>query len=255
MKTLLNSKMNSVLKLIFLTIIIQFFFSCTSYFVRKECESLNWYQTGFDIALRGDRISNDEKVSQCRKVEAEISESQLDNGFKAGMSRYCQPETVYQTGKSGDTFNTEFCDSSNMGLLQKRHADGNKAYCSDGYTAGISGKKYKNVCKEDLEKTFMPTYRTGRKKFLDGKIQVAEGKKRELNIDIDKLSYEKRIIDNRRSLLPLMAAGQPDPYVSERQSLDSRSSSVNSELSSKEYQKRTLDKEIGEYQSEALTLQ
>jgi hypothetical protein len=255
MKLILKYKIKSVLKLVFLCVLVQFFFSCTSYFVRKECESLNWYQTGFDIALRGDRISNDNKVNQCRKVEAEISESQLDNGFKAGMSRYCQPDTVYQTGKSGETVNTEFCDSSNMGLLQKRHADGNKAYCSDGYTAGVSGKKYKNVCSEELEKTFMPAYRTGRKKFLDGKIQVADAKKRDLILDIDKLTYEKRVIDSRRNLLPLMAAGQPDPYVNERQSLDSRLRGVESELNSKEYQRRTLDKEIGEYQAEALTLQ
>ena len=102
---------------IFLTL---FFLGCTSYFVRKECEKMNWYQTGFDIALRGDRISNDDKVSQCRKVEAEISESQLDTGFKAGMNRYCMPDTVYQTGKSGELFNTEFCDTSNISLLHGR---------------------------------------------------------------------------------------------------------------------------------------
>ncbi len=247
--------MKTNLKITAFALLTLFLFSCTSYFVRKECESMNWYQTGYDIALRGDRISNDGKVSQCRKVEAEISESQLDTGFKAGMSRYCMPDTVYQTGKAGELFNTEFCDSSNMGLLQKKHQEGNKAYCSDGYTAGISGKKYKNVCSAELEKIFMPTYRTGRKKFLDGKIQVADARKRELSLDLDKLSYDKRLLDSRRSLLPLIAAGQADPYVSERSQLDSRLRSVESDISNKNYQRSTLDKEISEYQAEALTLQ
>lgn len=251
----MKKKSNVSFNVLTLTVLSSFLFSCTSYFVRKECESMNWYQTGYDIALRGERISNDSKVNECRKVEAEISESQLDTGFKAGMSRYCMPDTVFQTGKSGELFNAEFCDSSNMSLLQKKHAEGNKAYCSDGYTAGISGKKYKNVCSAELEKGFMPTYRTGRKKYLDGKIQVADAKKRELTLDLDKLTYEKRLLDSRRSLLPLIASGQPDPYVSERSQLDSRLRSVESDISSKNYQRSTLDKEISEYQAEALTLQ
>ena len=82
--------------------------SCSSYMIRKECEKLNWYQVGFDAAMRGDRISNDDSVSRCRKADAEMSESQLDVGFKAGMSKYCQPDTVFQTGKNGDLFNTDF---------------------------------------------------------------------------------------------------------------------------------------------------
>ena len=251
----MKTNLNLFLKITGVLLLTFIYSSCTSYFVRKECEQMNWYQTGFDIALRGDRISNDEKVSKCRKVEAEISESQLDTGFKAGMNRYCMPDTVYQTGKSGELFNAEFCDSSNMSLLQKKHTEGNRAYCSDGYTAGISGKKYKNVCQADMETTFMPTYRTGRKKFLDGKIQVADAKKRELTLELDKLSYEKRILDSRRGVLPIIQSCQPDPYVSERSNLDSRLRSVDSDISSKDYQRRTLDKEISEYQAEALTLQ
>lgn len=228
--------------------------SCANYFIRKNCESLNWYQVGQDIAMRGERVSGDEQVSQCRKVEAEMSESDLDRGFKAGMSKYCQPETVFQTGKSGELFNPDLCDTSNMGLLQKRHSDGLKAYCTDGNTAGLSGKKYKNVCPADLEKNFLPPYRAGRKKFLEGKIQVAETKKKELAVEIDRLSYEKRLLDSRRSILPIVPTGQTDPYANERSSLESRIRSVESELYQRENTKRQLDKEIGEYQSEVVTL-
>ena len=65
----------------FFLIGVLFFSSCANYFMRQQCEKYNWYQLGYDAAMRGERISNDEKVNACRKAEAEISESQLDVGF------------------------------------------------------------------------------------------------------------------------------------------------------------------------------
>ena len=73
-----------------------FLTSCANFFIRQECEKINWYQYGQDIAMRGDRVSNDDMVNKCRKAEAEMSESKLDQGFKAGMSRYCQPEPLFK---------------------------------------------------------------------------------------------------------------------------------------------------------------
>jgi hypothetical protein len=229
--------------------------SCANYFVKKDCEKKNWYQVGYDAALRGDRISNDETVSVCRKAEAEISESQLDVGFKAGMSRYCQPDGVFQTGKSGDLFNTDFCEPGQLSMLKAKHQDGLKAYCANGMTAGLSGKKYKNVCQANLEKTFLPEYRKGRKKYLAGMIQNAEAKVRENNIEIDKLSYEKRITDGRLSVLPYVKSGTPDPYQAERNQLNDRAWSLNSQISTLNGQKAKLQSEIDGYKQESVTLE
>jgi hypothetical protein len=231
-----------------------FLTSCTSYFVRKDCEKLNWYQVGYDAALRGDRISNDDTVSKCRKVEADISESQLDVGFKAGMSRYCQPDGVYQTGKSGDLFNTDFCEPGQLSILRKRHEEGLKAYCSDGMTAGLSGKKYKSVCQSQLEKTFLPEYRKGRKKYLQGMIQNAETKLRDNSLQIDKLSFEKRITDGRLSVLPFVKTGDQDPYREERSRLSNQSWSLSSQISSLTGEKNRLQSEIDGYKQEVVTL-
>lgn len=228
--------------------------SCANYFVRQECEKMNWYQVGFDAALRGERISNDAFVNKCRKAEAEISESKLDQGFKAGMSRYCQPEGVYATGKSGETFNTDFCEPGQLSLLRKRHSDGINAYCSDGNQAGLSGKKYKNVCPQNLEKAFLPDYRKGRKKYLDGMIRNQEAKVRDLNVEVDRLAYEKRIVDSRLSVLPMAAVGDKDPYRQERDSLNNRSWSINSDLNTKKSQKSKLEEEIDTLKQEVVTL-
>jgi len=228
--------------------------SCASYFLKKQCEEINWYQRGEEIAMRGERISNDDMVTRCRKVEAEMSESKLDQGFKAGMSRYCQPDTAFQTGKSGETLNLDMCDSGQMGSLKKRHAEGIYAYCKDGLGAGLSGKKYKNVCSADLEKTFMPPYRQGRKKYLSALVQNNETKLRELNVEIDRLTYEKRISDGRLSVLPYVKTGEQDPYAEERRRLGDRTWQLNSEISQKSVIKTRLDKENDDFKRELASL-
>lgn len=228
--------------------------SCASYFVRQECNKLNWYQVGFDAAMRGERISNDDRVGKCRKAEAEISEQQLDTGWKAGMSRYCQPDGVFQTGKNGDLFNTDFCEQGQLSMLRKRHADGLYAYCQDGMAAGLSGKKYKNVCAANLEAKFLPKYQEGRKKYLNGMLANAETKRRDVAADLDKLQYEKRIIDSRMSLLPVAKAGDSDPYSSERSRLSDQSWRLGGDISQKNGMKNELDKEIDEYRKELATL-
>lgn len=231
-----------------------FMTSCASYFLKKQCEEINWYQYGQDIAMRGERISNDDMVMKCRKVDAEMSESKLDQGFKAGMSRYCQPDTAFQTGKSGETLNLDLCDPGQLGTLKKRHAEGIYAYCKDGLGAGLSGKKYKNVCSADLEKAFMPPYRQGRKKYLSALVQNNETKISSLRLDIDRLSYEKRISDNRLSALPFTKNGEQDPYTEERRHLSDRSWQLNSQISQKNSEKARLDNENDSYRKELATL-
>ncbi len=228
--------------------------SCTSFMIRQECDKINWYQHGQDIAMRGERISNDEMVMKCRRADAEMSESKLDQGFKAGMSLYCQPDTVFQTGKIGDNFNSEFCDTSNMNLLKKRHAEGVIAYCKAGLTAGLSGRKYKNICAADLEKSFMPEYRKGRKKYLSTLLQTDESKRRQLSYEVDRLSLEKRQNDSRLSAIPFVNSAAEDPYARERQRLSDLGWSLSSEISRKNSAKNILDKQIDDYQKELATL-
>lgn len=241
-------------KLVLISTFVFLFSSCTNFMIRQQCDKLNWYQLGYDAALRGERISNDPQVNLCRKAEAEISESQLDVGFKAGMARYCQPETAFQTGKQGDTLNSDFCEQNVLGLLKRKFNEGNVAYCSDGQTAGQSGKKYKNVCSVELEKKFMPDYKIGRKKYLTNLLTLAESKKREASAEMSRLSMMKSSIDRRLSYIPYVKAGDKDPYAGDRNSLNSQASTLSAQISDLNYKQNTYNQQINEYQTELATL-
>ena len=82
--------MSKMMSLLIVLLTMQMF-GCASYFKRKECEKINWFDHGQSVAMRGDRLNADKAVNECRKVEADISETQLDLGFKSGMQKYCDP--------------------------------------------------------------------------------------------------------------------------------------------------------------------
>lgn len=241
-------------KLILILLIGSLFSGCANFFIRQQCDKLNWYQLGYDAALRGERISNDPQVSQCRKAEAEISESQLDVGFKAGMARYCQPETAFQTGKQGDTLNSDFCESNVLGILKRKFNEGNTAYCSDGLTAGQSGKKYKSVCSAELEKKFMPDYKVGRKKYLSNLLILAESKKRESSLEISRISAMKTSLDRRLSYIPYVKPGENDPYAGDRNNLNNQATSLATQLSDLNHKQNRYNQQINDYQTELATL-
>lgn len=227
---------------------------CSNYMIRKECEKLNWYNVGFDAAMRGDWLSSDNNVNKCRKADAQISESQMDVGFKAGMSKYCQPDTVFQTGKNGDLFNSVFCDAGKLASLRARHEKGILAYCqsSNGMNAGMSGKVYKNVCPPDLEKTFLPQYKLGRKKYLSGMIQNNENKLSDTKSSIVQLSSKKKTLDQQISTLPYAKSGEGDPYAARRNDLQNQSWQISSQLNTKEQQREKLEKELDDLRKELL---
>ncbi len=228
--------------------------SCTSYFVRKDCEKLNWYQVGFDAAMRGERIANDAKINQCRKAEADISESQLDLGFKAGMGRYCDFEQVYQIGKLGDNFNTEFCDPGQLSRLKQRHHEGIVVYCQNGTVEGLSGKKYQQVCPENLEKSFLPDYRKARKKYLQGVLVNDQEKLTSVDNELKLLQSEKWMVDGHLSSLPVVPPADNDPYLSHRQQLRDQSWQLSSRINEKSAVKNHLQQSIDQNKQEIVTL-
>ncbi len=232
---------------------VLFLSSCTNFFIRQECDKLNWYQLGYDAALRGERISNDQQVNRCRRAEAEISDSQLDVGFKAGMSRYCQPETAYQTGKQGDTLNSDFCETNLIGLLKHKHADGIVAYCKDGLTAGQSGKKYKNVCSADLEKTFTPNYKKGRKTYLEGLMVVKRNQIASYDIKLNDLRGQQSMA-NFRLQQHQRATNYQDTVSPTYANIQSEISNIRNVIYNTESEKAQAQKIHDEYQAESLTL-
>ncbi len=186
---------------------------CASYFTRKTCESTNWFQYGEKVASEGRRLSGDGFINECRKVEANINEAQLDQGFKHGMANYCKVESVYDLGKRGEFFTQEMCDGENLRKLVERHKAGVNDYCqkSNGFTAGAKGKAYNRICPKEVEAAFLPEFNRGRKKYLG--TLASENEKRIIEIDREIIGLER---DRNMKQLEMQRLSMPTGLAVER---------------------------------------
>lgn len=245
---------------------------CASYFKRKECEAKNWYQYGYDLAMKGQRVSNDNFVAECRKAEAEFSEAELDRGFKAGMSNYCKPEVVLQTGRAGEPINLDLCDPGQARVLRARHADGVRAFCDakNGYNVGASGRAYNKICPAELEKGFLPEYNRGRKKYLGAMVQETQGKVADLDRRVNEKDREMRNLQTQLALIPppqtvvnrtVTPAGMvekketSDPYEQRRESVTQNLRRAEGEVRELQSQQQALRDELYKYSRELQTIE
>lgn len=187
--------------------------SCTSA-LKKQCESTNWFEHGYAVAMSGKPLNSDDLSRNCKKEDYPISESQLDLGFKAGMANYCKPEIVFETGKKGEKLNLEFCNPSEERKLTAKHQEGVAVFCdpSNGYPVGTSGRLYNNICPKNLEKPFLKEFTRGRKVYLAQSILEKEAQVNDLESSVSHHESEK----NR---LMLELATLPSGSVTTRQSV------------------------------------
>lgn len=232
--------------------------SCTSYFKKKSCEEINWFEHGQKVALRGQWLNADATLNECRKVEADVQESQLDRGFKSGVQKYCTNTNAYVVGKSGDLFARDLCEGPTINVLLQEHKQGLEDYCdkSNGYAAGSSGKKYQNVCPRELEQDFLPHYRKGRKKYVQSLIDSKSDdlariekdlghKRRQLSWsqnDLRNLEFQRSHLEAKKATaLSMQNSGMVSIHESEINSMESSISRKRSEISSTESDLRSLE--------------
>ncbi|XGC80566.1 DUF2799 domain-containing protein [Bdellovibrio bacteriovorus] len=233
--------------------------ACSSYFKRQECENINWFEHGKKVAMAGKWLNADSTVNECRKVDAEISESQLDKGFKSGVASYCSTSNAYTTGRTGDFYPREICEGPQINVLLAEHNRGVRDYCakSNGYQAGTSGKKYLNICPKDLEPGFLPSYRKGRLKYVKALIVVKEDEvvqlenkmgniKSSLNYEKGKLDGLERQKNYLESTRPLMA----DEKSLQRQLLEKQISNLNSDVSTLRSKVQSTERDISNMEKE-----
>lgn len=189
------------MKKLSLLILALFFVGCASYIKRQQCSSINWFEHGQSVALRGQWLNADNTVLECRKVEADVQESQLDLGFKSGVQKYCSPEKTFLIGKTGALFSKEICQGPNLTQLTNQYNKGLNAYCakSNARTAGLSGQKYLGVCPENLERGFLPEYRQGRKKYVTEIVRSKETEERELSSQVNNLERELSHLNSQKA--------------------------------------------------------
>lgn len=177
---------------------------CSSYFTRKSCEQINWFQHAHNVAMEGKRLEEDSRIRECEKAETEINSSEMDRGFKSGMQEYCTLEVAYNKGTNGDGFNFEFCDNNMTQRLKGRHGDGIKKFCTpeNAYTIGTQGILYKNQCSKGIETSFLPKYKKGRQIYLKNKIDDNQTQIQSIDREIFDQQSLRQNIFTRQTLLP-----------------------------------------------------
>ncbi|MBO9667672.1 MAG: DUF2799 domain-containing protein [Bdellovibrio sp.] len=246
---------------------------CASYFTRQSCDKINWFKHGEAIAMRGEWLNADSTLNECRKAEAAISESQLDQGFKSGREKYCTSANSYLVGRAGDTFSKDLCDSPSLSNLISQYGKGLRDYCakSNGFEAGVSGKKYQNNCPNDLVAGFLPEYKRGRLKFVQAQIQNLENRKRDnelaianKNAQLANARANLKILESRRNWLETqrsfaatsnptqlgMLDGQINSVTSEINVAHGDVNRANGELQNFEQDQQKIAKDIADYRTE-----
>lgn len=191
-------------RLISCTLVALFASGCASYFKRKDCEKTNWYQHGFDVAMSGKRLDADDHIKQCQKVEAKMSFTEMDTGFKAGMGKYCTGDNVFAVGKAGKPFAYEMCDGESSKKMKARYTEGLNIFCtpSNAYRFGSSGGVYLEVCPKNVEEAWLTEYRKGRKIWLTAVIGEKEKEVQRLDGEIARLENNRRMLIFRQAAIP-----------------------------------------------------
>ena len=242
----------------------------------KSVRKTNWFQHGYDTAMKGKRLQGDGFLQQCEKVEAKIDFAAADQGFKAGMGNYCKPQTVYQTGRKGEFFNENLCDGGGLKKLKAQHAKGVKDLCQpgNGHKKGASGWKYNNICPKELEAGFLATYNKGRKIYLSGviaqkrseirsledQIRDHERRKTEVALRMASMGSTKQVTKTRTfdraagRYVETSSTSENEEAQRKRRGLESDLRSLNSKIESKRKKQATLRKEIHAVEAEARAL-
>lgn len=257
------------MKYIFSVIIILAQLGCASYFKRKSCEEVNWYEYGQKVAMTGKRLEADQFLNECRKVEAEIGETKLDLGYKSGRDRYCTMDEIFNTGKAGHPFSYELCDHLPRQKVKDRHMEGVLIFCKpeNAYAVGAKGEIYEKVCPTDKETAFLKEYNKGRKLYLESAIKSNEVEISDLERSIERLQRDKDFKSMSLARLPPVpvttqqhqSGGDSksvivDLYKQERERLRSDLDSLSSQIRSAESKREKLKDENREMRKEALSL-
>lgn len=249
---------------------------CASYFLRRSCEKINWYQHGYDVAMSGRRLDADDQIRECRKVEAKMSDSELDTGFKAGMSKYCTGDNVFAVGKAGHPFSYDMCDGESAKKMKFEYENGLVEFCTpeNGFRFGASGSIYEKVCHKNTEEAFLAQYRKGRKVFLTAAIVEKEREIQSLGEELSRLQMQRVALQLQHSTMAHSTTTQrtqifdpqtgtyvqsvtqvPDVEAEGRaQQLQNEISSVNYDIQRTQDKRHTLNEELGRMRVESASL-
>lgn len=177
---------------------------CTSYFKRKTCEKVNWYDHGYKVAMSGKRLTGDAEYNACVKVDAEISHSDVDVGWKAGHKIYCSADGAYKKGQDGQLYNFQYCDAGKSAKTRGSYKKGIREFCQvkKAYSFGANGGVYLKVCPSDLADSWVPEYQRGRIIFLKGEILNKKQNISQIDSEISDLESQRSTLVRKINRLP-----------------------------------------------------
>lgn len=250
--------------------------SCASYFKRKDCEKTNWYQHGHDVAMSGKRLDADPFIKECQKVEAKMSFTDADTGFKAGMAKYCTGDNIYDVGRAGKPFSYEMCDGENVKKMKARYTEGLRVFCTpqSAYRFGTSGGVYQNVCPKEVENDWLTEYRKGRKIYLTSMVAEKEREVSRLDSEISRLESQRQNLSREQAMYARQTevrsertydrvtgtykeqtvAGQSQEAKARADQLSNDISSLNYQIQQTRNKQRTLQEEVSKMRAEMVTL-
>lgn len=245
--------------------------ACSSWFKKRECNKTNWFTYGEQVAMSGRRLDADGFIGECRKVEADVSDAQLDRGFKKGMKMYCQPQTAYETGRRGKKLSKDLCDGPGWRKLAAKHMDGVKEYCNpnNGKGAGATGVKYNYICPKSMERAFLSEFNKGRKNFLEAEASILNDEIKALDLEITELKRDGRELRSQQANLSrggsisirngfrniqINESTTPEEREKARKDLDDEVDRVKREVSSKERTRKAKYNELRNLKREMVKL-
>ena len=129
---------------------------------------MNWYQVGFtDGSLAKNQRDLSRDIRDCAKFKLKVSTQQYAKGWRAGTRQYCQPNTAYQLGVNGRTYN-HICPADLRGPFNQAWHRGLRRYCipSTGYQLGQAGHSMPGFCGGGQIVAFRTAYQRGYTLYL-----------------------------------------------------------------------------------------
>jgi len=151
---------------------------------------MDWYQMGKSDGSQGNLqrdLSKD--IQDCAQYKIPVDTAGYQKGWGAGTRIFCQPGNGYSLGVRGQTFNN-VCPGNLANSFTSAWRRGLRKFCTvpTGYNLGRDGKPLPNFCPSDLQPRFANAYSHGRRIFD----QIAN-----LQAQLDSINSQLSSVQNR----------------------------------------------------------
>ena len=140
---------------------------CMPHLNKQQCQTMNWRQLGFTDGSQGKSQRNlSRDIQDCAKFQLKVNTKKYAQGWRAGTRQYCRPNTAYQLGVNGQTYN-HVCPTDLSASFDRAWRRGLRKYCipGTGYNLGRAGRAMPTFCTGGQAVRFRNSYQAGYRQF------------------------------------------------------------------------------------------